>query len=170
MSTTSPRIVGIDPGINVTGYAVLERRSTGPHVVEAGVVRGTRSGSLAERLLRIYVGIEGLLDAFRPDVMALEELYSHYKRPRTAILMGHARGAICLAAAKAEIPVIHYSATHIKKMLTGSGRAPKRQIQLAIQRELALDVLPEPHDVADAFAVALCYYYREASRHTVALG
>ena len=70
--------------------------------------------------------------------MALEELYSHYERPRTAILMGHARGVICLAAAQAGIPVVHYSATQIKKILTGNGRAPKAQVQRAIQRELAL--------------------------------
>ena len=70
--------------------------------------------------------------------MALEELYSHYKRPRTAILMGHARGVICLAAAQAGIPVVHYSATQVKKILTGSGRAPKAQVQQAIQHELGL--------------------------------
>ena len=70
--------------------------------------------------------------------MALEELYSHYDRPRTAILMGHARGVICLAAAQAGIPVVHYAATQIKRILTGSGRAPKSQVQRAIQRELGL--------------------------------
>ena len=70
--------------------------------------------------------------------MALEELYSHYKRPRTAILMGHARGVICLAAAQAGIPVVHYSATQVKRILTGAGRADKAQVQRAIQRELGL--------------------------------
>jgi crossover junction endodeoxyribonuclease RuvC len=92
-------------------------------------------------------------------VMALEELYSHYDRPRTAILMGHARGVICLAAAQAGIPVLHYSATQIKRILTGSGRASKAQVQRAIQRELALSDPPEPPDVADALAAALCHYY-----------
>jgi crossover junction endodeoxyribonuclease RuvC len=73
--------------------------------------------------------------------------------------MGHARGVICLAAAKAEIPVVHYAATQIKRILTGSGRAPKAQVQRAIQRELALSAPPEPPDVADALAAALCHYY-----------
>jgi len=91
--------------------------------------------------------------------MAIEELYSHYARPRTAILMGHARGVICLAAAQAGIPVKHYAATQIKRILTGSGRAPKSQVQRAIQRELSLPALPEPPDVADALAAALCHYY-----------
>ena len=91
--------------------------------------------------------------------MALEQLYSHYDHPRTSILMGHARGVICLAAAEAGIPVIHYSATQIKRILTGNGRAPKAQMQRAIEKELKLDKPPEPPDVADALAVALCHYY-----------
>ena len=91
--------------------------------------------------------------------MAIEQLYSHYKHPRTAILMGHARGVICLAAAEADVAVVSYSATQIKKVLTGNGRAPKIQMQRAIQRELALAAVPEPPDVADALAVALCHYY-----------
>jgi crossover junction endodeoxyribonuclease RuvC len=73
--------------------------------------------------------------------------------------MGHARGVICLAAAEADIPVIHYSATQIKRILTGSGRAPKSQVQRAIQRELSLSAVPDPPDVADALAAALCHYY-----------
>jgi crossover junction endodeoxyribonuclease RuvC len=93
--------------------------------------------------------------------MALEELYSHYERPRTSILMGHARGVICLAAAQAGIAVIHYSATQVKKALTGSGRAPKSQIQEAVRRELRLSSPPEPPDVADALAIALCHFYRQ---------
>ena len=100
-----------------------------------------------------------MLQQFRPEALALEELYSHYKRPRTAILMGHARGVICLAAAEAGIPVVHYAATQVKNILTGSGRASKSQMQSAIQRELALPEVPEPPDVADALAIALCHYY-----------
>jgi crossover junction endodeoxyribonuclease RuvC len=96
--------------------------------------------------------------------MALEQLYSHYKRPRTAILMGHARGVICLAAETAGIAVHDYSATQIKRILTGNGRAPKHQMQRAIQRELALTDVPEPPDVADALAIAMCHYYLAKGR------
>ena len=91
--------------------------------------------------------------------MGIEELYSHYDRPRTAILMGHARGVLCLAAGQAGIPVVDYSATQVKKMLTGAGRAPKDQMQEAIRRELRLTTLPEPPDVADALAIALCHHH-----------
>jgi crossover junction endodeoxyribonuclease RuvC len=153
------RILGIDPGLNITGYGVLQCGGGAPKICEAGVVRGKSRRSLTDRLVEIHDGLSEVIAALKPDVMALEELYSHYARPRTAILMGHARGVICLAAAEAGIPVVHYSATQIKKILTGAGRASKSQVQRAIQRELALPQVPDPPDVADALAVALCHYY-----------
>ena len=161
MSEVAPqdRILGIDPGLNVTGYGVLELRGGRLRLCEAGIVRGGARGPLAPRVAAIHAGVAEVIGSFQPSVMALEELYSHYARPRTAILMGHARGVICLAAAQAGIPVVHYSATQIKKILTGSGRAPKSQVQRAIQRELGLASLPDPPDVADALAIALCHHY-----------
>jgi crossover junction endodeoxyribonuclease RuvC len=163
------RILGIDPGLNITGYAILEREASGPKVIEAGVVRGNSKGSLAGRLTEIHDGVADVIAAFSPQAMALEQLYSHYEHPRTSILMGHARGVICLAAAKVGIEVIHYSATQIKKILTGNGRAPKAQVQAAIRRELRLAKTPEPADVADALAIALCHYYLGARRNKEAI-
>jgi crossover junction endodeoxyribonuclease RuvC len=161
MSVSDPplRILGIDPGLNITGYGVLEVGLRGLRLCEAGIVRGKTRGSLTQRLVEIHQGVADVIAALHPHVMALEQLYSHYQRPRTAILMGHARGVICLAGAQAGIPVIHYSSTQVKKILTGSGRAGKAQVQRAIQRELGLPKLPEPPDVADALAIALCHYY-----------
>jgi len=153
------RVLGIDPGLNITGYGVLEVVAGRPVVCEAGVVRGKTKTSLADRLLEIHTGVADVISSLRPASVAVEQLYSHYKQPRTSILMGHARGVICLAAVQARLPLIHYSATQIKKVLTGNGRAPKRQMQEAIQRELGLAELPEPADVADALAVALCHFY-----------
>jgi crossover junction endodeoxyribonuclease RuvC len=153
------RVLGVDPGLNTTGYGVLEAEGKKLRLCEAGVVRGRSRGSLTKRLREIHDGLAEVIAALRPDVMALEELYSHYARPRTAILMGHARGVICLAAAEAGLEVAHYSATRIKRILTGSGRAGKAQVQRAIQRELGLAAPPDPPDVADALAVALCHYY-----------
>ncbi|MBM4001807.1 MAG: crossover junction endodeoxyribonuclease RuvC [Planctomycetes bacterium] len=153
------RILGIDPGLNITGYGVLEVVGGVPRVVEAGVIRGRERGSLELRLGEIHAGVGEVLAAFSPSGMAIEQLYSHYERPRTAILMGHARGVICLAAVLAEVPVYHYAATQVKRLLTGSGRAPKLQVQQAVQRELRLQAVPDPPDVADAMAVALCHYY-----------
>jgi len=157
------RTLGIDPGLNITGYAVLDPSPSGPKLVEAGVVRGTTRGSLTARLFEIHQGVAEVIAALQPRAMSLEQLYSHYAHPRTSILMGHARGVICLAAAQAGVPVIHYSATQVKRILTGNGRAPKTQVQQAIQRELRLDRVPEPADVADALAIALCHYYLKRS-------
>lgn len=153
------RILGVDPGLNVSGYGVLSIEQGRLRICEAGVVRGRDRGSLAARLHEIHDGIAEVIRTLQPTVMALEQLYSHYARPRTAILMGHARGVICLAATQSGIPVVHYSATQIKRIMTGNGRAPKQQVQEAIQRELALPSVPEPPDVADALAIALCHHY-----------
>jgi crossover junction endodeoxyribonuclease RuvC len=161
------RILGIDPGLNITGYAVLETESGRLKVIEAGVVRGKSKDSLVARLAEIHDGVADVIATLRPAAMALEQLYSHYDHPRTSILMGHARGVICLAAAKAGIDVSSYSATQIKKILTGNGRAPKSQMQTAIQRELRLAKLPEPADVADALAIALCHYYLGCKRQGI---
>ena len=155
------RVLGIDPGLNITGYAVVEPGAGGGGavVVEAGCIRGGRdASSMGRRLDTIYRGIIEVLDLFPPEALALEQVHSHAKHPRTAILMAHARGVIVLAAARRGVPVVGYAASRIKKTLTGSGRAPKEQMQHAIQVELGLDHLPEPHDVADACAVALCHF------------
>ena len=163
------RVVGIDPGLNVTGYAVVEPRAGGPIVVEAGVIRGGRDAKvMGPRLDRIYQGVVEVLDAFPPSALALEQVHSHAKHPRTAILMAHARGVIVLAAAQRGVPVVGYAAARIKKTLTGSGKAPKEQMQHAIRVELGLDRLPEPHDVADACAVALCHYQIDRNRRGLA--
>lgn len=156
---SSKLILGIDPGLNITGYGVLDISGQRPVLCEAGVVRSKARGSLAQRLNEIYRGVAEVIHSLKPRAMALEELYSHYQRPRTAILMGHARGVICLAAEQAGIAVVPYSATQIKKVLTGSGRASKAQVQRAITRELQLATVPEPPDVADALAIAICHHY-----------
>ena len=156
---SGPRIVGIDPGLNITGYAVVQRGPKGLVLVEAGVIRGRSRGDLAARLKEVHDGVRDVIGAFQPAAMAIEELYSHYERPRTAILMGHARGVICLAAAQADVPVVSYSATQVKRLLTGSGRAPKSQVQRAICQEFGLTAPPEPPDVADAMAIALCHLF-----------
>jgi crossover junction endodeoxyribonuclease RuvC len=145
-------ICGIDPGLGTTGYAVL-RDGT---IQDAGVCRFALDGSLAERLVAVEADVGAIFAEHAPAVVAVEQLYSHYNHPRTAILMGHARGVILLAAARRGIPVRSYSATQIKRYLTGNGRATKSQMQRAVAMALGLDEPPEPPDVADALAIALC--------------
>jgi crossover junction endodeoxyribonuclease RuvC len=152
-------VLGIDPGLNTTGYGVVEFVAKRPRLVEAGVVRGKANASLAERVREIHSGVAEVIESLKPEVLAIEELYSHYDRPTTAILMGHARGVILLAAAEAGIAVESYPATQIKKTITGNGHAAKWQMQAAIRQELGLAADPEPPDVADALAIALCHCY-----------
>ncbi len=159
------RYLGVDPGLNRTGYALLERTPKGPVLREGGIVRSNRSESLAQRVLDIARGIREMIQEYRPQLMAVEQVFSYGKNPKTALLMAHARGAILLIAAEEQIPVIHYTPTHIKKLLTGNGRASKEQIQFAIRNELGLDRILEPNDVADASAVALCLYH--SVRHAI---
>ena len=150
------RVFGVDPGLHICGYACLDFVGGAERIVEAGVVRTQRSLPIERRLNQIAVDIESLLDKFKPNLVAVEAVYSHYAHPRTAILMGHARGVILQKCAAAGIEVKSYNATRIKKSLTGNGHASKEQMQRTIQTVLALPEMPQPADVADAMAAALC--------------
>ncbi len=153
-------ILGIDPGLGTTGYAVLrvEDRDGRVEVIEAGACRfsGKNSLALADRLVQIEADLMAIIAEHAPNIVAVEQLYAHYKHPRTAILMGHARGVILLVAAREGIEVRSFAATRVKRHLTGNGRASKLQVQRAVQAHLGLDGIPEPPDVADAIAIALC--------------
>ncbi len=150
------RILGIDPGLQVCGYACLEMGGDKEKLIEAGVIRIASGSAIEQKLNRLAEDTQSLLESFKPDVVAVEELYSHYAHPRTAILMGHARGVILQRCAQAAIEVRSFSATRIKKSLTGNGRASKEQVQKTIQTILSLPQIPEPNDVADAIAAAMC--------------
>jgi crossover junction endodeoxyribonuclease RuvC len=150
------KIVGIDPGLQVCGYAVVQSMIDREKLVEAGVFRTDEQLPIEERLHQIAKDTQTLLDKFRPEIVAVEQLYSHYAHPRTAILMGHARGVILGKCAEAAVEVRSFSATRIKKCITGNGRASKEQVQRTVQSLLVLPEVPEPSDVADAIAAALC--------------
>jgi crossover junction endodeoxyribonuclease RuvC len=155
--------LGIDPGLCRTGYAMLERGVDGPILREGGVIRSTPKLSLGERVLEIGEGLREVLEQYHPQVMAIEQVFSTAQYPKTAILMAHARGAILLTAAQCGVAIVHYTPRQIKRLLTGSGKASKEQVQHAVSRELGLDTILEPNDVADAFAVALCHYHMSRS-------
>jgi crossover junction endodeoxyribonuclease RuvC len=150
------KILGIDPGLQVCGYACLETDGDNVNLIEAGVFATPSDLPIEQRLNRIAADTGEILGSFKPEIVAVEELYSHYAHPKTAILMGHARGVILQKCAEAAIEVRSFSATRIKKSITGNGRASKEQVQRTIQTILLLPKLPEPHDVSDAIAAALC--------------
>jgi len=153
------RVLGVDPGLEITGYGVVEERGRRIAVLEAGAIRTPVKSDIADRLKKIYRGIDGLIREFRPDVLALEKLYSHYKHPASVIMMGHARGVVCLLAGLHSLDLAHYPATKIKKAITGNGRATKDQMQQMVRHLLGLSSLPGPADVADALAIAMSHFY-----------
>ena len=155
------RVLGIDPGLSITGYGVVEERDQQIGLVEAGVVR-TRQTEIASEM-------ESIIAQFRPDAMAIEELYSHYGHPKTAIIMGHARGVVLLKAAEAGVEVFAYASTRIKKSLTGNGRASKEQVQKMVRSDFNLSEAPEPSDAADALAAALCHCRSRQQKQAVTL-
>ena len=152
-------LLGVDPGLNRMGYGVIHINGAGIGLVEGGIIKGgSASIGLSKRLLSLYNGISDVLTEHHPQAVALENIYSHYSYPNTAVLMGHARGIVCLACAEKDIPVFDYEATKIKLAIAGSGRASKLQIQKSVQARLNLKMLPTPNDVADALALAICHW------------
>ena len=161
-ATPTYRVLGIDPGLNITGYAAVDVGAGEPAVIEAGALRTNAKGDLAERIAQIHADLTEIIAELKPDLVAIEKLYAHYKHPRTSILMAHARGVVLLAARQERVAISNVAATHVKKSLTGNGHASKQQVQRAIQTVCNLPELPQPPDVADALAIALC-----AGRHAV---
>ena len=151
------RILGIDPALRVTGYGVIERTPKGVRLIEAGVVSPRTDRTLEERLAELHDGVCAILAETKPDVVVIEELYTTYKNPMTAILMGHARGVMCLASAQAGVPVHTLGHAHVKRALVGSGAARKDQVNAMVTRLLRLRTAPKPNDVSDALAIALAY-------------
>jgi crossover junction endodeoxyribonuclease RuvC len=150
------RILGIDPGLQLTGYGVLDWANNRSAIVDGGVIRLDSKTSIADRLVELAAELESLFAEHKPDVCAVEQLYSHYAHPRTAILMGHARGVILLIARQQHVRLEEFAATRVKQSLTGHGHASKEQMQHAVQAQWNLPNLPDPPDVADALAVAFC--------------
>jgi crossover junction endodeoxyribonuclease RuvC len=124
-------------------------------LLDAGVIRAPRTSPLESRLLELHEGIASVLAAFRPLRMGLEEIYSHYAHPATAIIMAHARGVLCLAAAESGVAVTALPATLIKRLVTGNGRAGKQQVGGMVAHLLGLKNIPGPADVSDALAAAI---------------
>jgi len=153
------RILGIDPGLGITGYGLIDR--SGFRVIEAGVIRTCANTPIEDRVRKIFDEIADIVEEHKPEVLVLEKIYSHYKHPTTSILMGHSRAMACLICGKFKVKLINYPSTRIKKVVTGNGHASKIQVQRMVQNILRLKAAPEPNDVSDALAMAICYCYVE---------
>ncbi len=154
------RILGIDPGLIRTGYGIIDSDGPGSmRLVEAGVIKTKANDHIQTRVADIFNTLSDIIRCEKPDVMVLEKIYSHYKHPITAILMGHARGVVCLTCGLYDVRLVNYPATRIKKAITGNGHASKRQVQGVVRTLLGLKRLPEPADVSDALAMAISFVY-----------
>jgi len=151
------RILGIDPGLRVTGYGIIEYAAGRTRVIEAGVVAPKIEAPLETRLRELHAGITQVVASAHPDVIVIEELYSTYRNPLTAIMMGHARGVLCLAGAQAGIPVATLAHSRVKRALVGSGAGRKEQVNRMVAQLLGFAKPLEPDDVSDALALALAY-------------
>lgn len=151
------RILGVDPGLEVTGYGLIDTQNGSAHLVEAGVIRSKPRQPLPERLGSVSQALQELLTQRRPDLVVVEDLYSHYKTPRPAILMGHVRGVVLSVAALKKIPVVNVLPTHVKKVVVGQGHASKLQVARMVQMRLGLEGRQVPLDVTDALAAALAH-------------
>jgi crossover junction endodeoxyribonuclease RuvC len=150
-------ILGVDPGLAATGYGLVKNDKGHPELVEGGVLRSREKDPIEKRVGAIFKGMIQVLQEFSPDLVSMEDLYSHYKHPKTAVIMAHARGAILAAADQVNIPVENYAATAIKMSLTGNGRASKEQVQQMVLGIFGLSKPMEPYDTTDALAAAICH-------------
>lgn len=148
------RIVGIDPGIRVTGFGVLEKGKK-LTVLSYGTISPPVQKSMPERLKYLYTDAMEIIEKYKPDLLAIESTF-YQKNVKSALILGQAKGSILLAAANSNIPCNEYAPRKIKLAVVGNGAATKEQVQYMIQRILKLDTLPKPFDVSDALAIAYC--------------
>ncbi|MFY9664309.1 MAG: crossover junction endodeoxyribonuclease RuvC [Candidatus Cybelea sp.] len=151
------RILGIDPALRTTGYGAIERCNGRVRLIEAGIVSPATDATLEQRLRELHAGISEVIAQTEPSLVVIEELYTSYTNPRAALLMGHARGVLCLASAQSGVAVHTLGHTRVKRALVGSGSARKEQINAMVMQLLGLRCAPKPHDVSDALALALAF-------------
>lgn len=158
------RILGVDPGLRTTGYGVIELCDGGLRLIEGGVLQPDPNAPLERRLLQLHEGMVEVVRATRPDCMVVEELWTAYEHPQTAVLMGHARGVLALVAGANALTVYDLAHAAVKRALAGSGSASKAQVKGMVVQLLGLAAPPHPDDVSDALALAIAFANVEAQR------
>ncbi len=151
------RILGIDPGIRCTGFGIISTEGSQPALIDFGTIKPPVDESMGARLAVIYDDISQLIGSFKPDEFAIEEVFRGVNS-RSALILGQARGAALLCAARHKLPIGEYAPRKIKAATTGNGNASKEQVQYMVQRILGLNAPPAPADAADALAVAICHH------------
>jgi crossover junction endodeoxyribonuclease RuvC len=153
------RVIGIDPGIAITGFGLVDEIEDGSlKVVDYGAILTSSSTPLPERLSQLFHSLNEVLELHRPDSGAVEMLFFQ-RNVRTAIGVGQARGVALLSLGEAHVPFAEYTPLEVKQAVTGYGSADKRQVQHMVKALLALDEIPKPDDAADALAVSICHLH-----------
>ena len=156
------RILGIDPGFKATGYGVIdcdEKNNAKIRLLEAGCIEPKPSDLFPNKIDKVYKNLDEIILQYTPAVMVLEKLYSHYKHPTTACIMGHVRGAICLLCAHRNLKLVEYSVKRVRKSVVGNGNASKQQMQGSVAHLLKIDGRNLTLDASDALALAIGYAF-----------
>lgn len=152
------RVLGIDPGFGRMGWAIVEGSRSRQELVECGCLETSPQDSLNVRLEEIYDQMVDLIERFRPEAVAVEDLF-FFKNQKTVMAVGQARGVILLAIVKKKVECFNYTPLQIKNTVAGYGRATKQQMQLMVKSQLRLKSVPKPDDAADACAAALTHFF-----------
>ena len=150
------RVLGVDPGLGITGFSIMDTKRNQTHLSAYGTIKPKPKDSLPKRLNYLFEEMNKILDQFSPDVMAIEDAF-YSKNVKSAMTLGQARGSLILAAAQADIPVHEFAPRKVKKSVCGNGAASKEQVSYMVTQILKLKEPPKPLDVSDAMAVGLCY-------------
>lgn len=167
MKSERNRVLGVDPGLRTTGYGIIDATNGRVRLVEAGVIAPNPRATLEVRLSELHAAMVEIVRTLRPDCMVVEELWTGYRNPSTAVLMGHARGVLCLAGGENGVAVQTLAHTLVKRALVGSGAARKEQVKKMVVHLLGLRTSPQPDDVSDALALAIAYALRARSKDVV---
>ena len=150
-------VLGIDPGLTRTGFGILSISKNKPTLIDYGIIESNKNDSLSKRLFTIFSDVEKIIQTFSPTIISIEETF-YGINVKSALLLGQARSAAMICAAKYEIPVFEYSAKKVKQAITGNGNADKTQLQYMIKQIFKLRDLPKPLDASDAIGIALCHF------------
>ena len=150
------RVLGVDPGLGITGFSVMDTKLNQTHLSAYGTIKPKPKDSLPKRLNYLFEEMNKILDQFSPDVMAIEDAF-YSKNVKSAMTLGQARGSLILAAAQADISVHEFAPRKVKMSVCGNGAASKEQVSYMVTQILKLKEPPKPLDVSDAMAVGLCY-------------
>lgn len=160
------RVLGIDPGSETLGWGVVEGEGLKYKLVDFGTVKSSPREKFSKRLLKIYEGVEAVIEQFKPDAVSVEEAF-YAVNVNVALKLGQVRGVVLLLGEKAGLEIAEYSPRLIKQTVVGYGNAEKHQVQEMVRLLLRLKTVPQPHDAADALAIAICHFHHAGVQNKI---